>query len=419
MSRRNVPRAFVSSTFLDLREIRKLVGDQLVGLDILPVGMEIFPSAGAGPWEIIKSAIDDCDLYVLLVAGRYGSLCPGSLAGRSGLSWTEKEYEYARSKGKYIIAMLHNSPNTLARDLVDESSSQVWGFRKRLEDEVLVRRYATEAELITGLHHSVNHYFRSSEDGESSAGRPSKSPDLQDFLERAFDRYYKLFMASWSLAPDDTGKAWDANYRGRRMVRAQWAEGLNEITIDHNRASDRHKAFNYDNPPVVRLVGYERTESGAAELAPPRIITSSKFLQDVAFRPALRRGETCTIDLEAKFPSAKFAYRDELLAATAADPSGKRSFDRVSFKVGYPTDRLVLSCFLPDLLLAEPVGFSVCKGRSNPDLDEIGRIEREGFFKTAPSQSPAGDPGLLLTLDVSEPAHGRSYELRWRPPCRK
>jgi hypothetical protein len=48
--------------------------------------------------------IDDCDYYLLIIGGRYGSTDP------EGVSYTEKEYEYAIEHGIKVIALLHELP---------------------------------------------------------------------------------------------------------------------------------------------------------------------------------------------------------------------------------------------------------------------------------------------------------------------
>lgn len=80
---------FVSSTFLDLQEERQEVMQALLELDCIPSGMELFPAANEDQWSLIKKVIDDCDYYIVVLAGRYGSVGP------DGYSYTEMEYRYA------------------------------------------------------------------------------------------------------------------------------------------------------------------------------------------------------------------------------------------------------------------------------------------------------------------------------------
>jgi len=83
---------FVRSTYKDLLDERREVMQALLELDCIPVGMELFPAADDDQWTLIKRLIDDCDYYILIVGGRYGSLSV------EGISYTQMEYEYALSQ---------------------------------------------------------------------------------------------------------------------------------------------------------------------------------------------------------------------------------------------------------------------------------------------------------------------------------
>lgn len=98
---------FVSSTYQDLQEERQEVIHALLELDCIPSGMELFPAANESQWSLIKRVIEDCDYYVLILAGRYGS------CGSDGISYTEMEYKYALELGKPTIAFLHKEPDTI------------------------------------------------------------------------------------------------------------------------------------------------------------------------------------------------------------------------------------------------------------------------------------------------------------------
>ena len=75
---------FVSSTFKDLEEERKHIIQTLMEMDCIPAGMELFPAADEEQWDFIKKVINDCDYYLLLIGGRYGSLSP------EGIGYTER-----------------------------------------------------------------------------------------------------------------------------------------------------------------------------------------------------------------------------------------------------------------------------------------------------------------------------------------
>ena len=65
---------FISSTFADLQEERKEVMEAIINLNCFPAGMEMFPAADIEQFDYIKTIIDESDYYVLVLAGRYGSL---------------------------------------------------------------------------------------------------------------------------------------------------------------------------------------------------------------------------------------------------------------------------------------------------------------------------------------------------------
>jgi Domain of unknown function (DUF4062) len=78
---------FVSSTFRDLEAERGAVYRAIRGLNCIPAGMELFPASNDEQFKFIKRVIDDCDYYVVIVAGRYGSVTT------DGVSFTEMEFD--------------------------------------------------------------------------------------------------------------------------------------------------------------------------------------------------------------------------------------------------------------------------------------------------------------------------------------
>lgn len=98
---------FVSSTFSDLEEERQEVMQALLELDCMPAGMELFPATSSDQWSLIKKVIDDSDYYIVILAGRYGSIGP------DGLSYTEMEYRYAIDTGKPVIGFIHKDKTKL------------------------------------------------------------------------------------------------------------------------------------------------------------------------------------------------------------------------------------------------------------------------------------------------------------------
>lgn len=112
---------FISSTYEDLHVERQEVMQALLELDCMPAGMELFPAANDDQWTLIKRVIDDCDYYIVIIGGRYGSIAP------SGLSYTQMEYDYALLQGKPVIAFLHKEPGKIQADRTERTAQ---GARK-------------------------------------------------------------------------------------------------------------------------------------------------------------------------------------------------------------------------------------------------------------------------------------------------
>lgn len=115
----------------------------LLELDCIPSGMELFPAASEDQWTLIKRVIDECDYYVVISAGRYGSIGP------QGYSYTEQEYRYAKEVGKPVIAFLHKDPQQLtgARlEQTDEARKRLTDFRDSLQER-MCKFWTTPADL--------------------------------------------------------------------------------------------------------------------------------------------------------------------------------------------------------------------------------------------------------------------------------
>ena len=135
---------FVSSTYADLKEERQKVIQALMELDCIPAGMELFPAADEEQFEFIKRVIDDCDYYLLIIGGRYGSITA------QGISYTEQEYEYALSRGLKVIALVHKNPEGISFEKSEQNPdlrSLLQKFRDRVATDRLVRFWNSADEL--------------------------------------------------------------------------------------------------------------------------------------------------------------------------------------------------------------------------------------------------------------------------------
>lgn len=135
---------FISSTYADLKEERQHVTQALMEMDCIPAGMELFPATDEEQWEFIKRVIDDCDYYLLIIGGRYGSTT------EEGISYTEKEYDYAVQIGLKVVALLHEKPDNIPvgkSEMSPELREKLKFFREKVSNSRLVKFWNEPKEL--------------------------------------------------------------------------------------------------------------------------------------------------------------------------------------------------------------------------------------------------------------------------------
>ena len=145
---------FISSTFEDLKAERQAVQDVVISAGDFPVQMESFPAADEDQFEFIKALIDKCDYYVLIVAGRYGAFAD------DGMSYTEKEYRYAVSKGVPVLVMLHGDRGSIPSNKSEpseEGQRRLAVFIKEIETNRLRKAWTTPDALKLAVREALEH----------------------------------------------------------------------------------------------------------------------------------------------------------------------------------------------------------------------------------------------------------------------
>ena len=106
---------------------------------------------------MIKRVIDQCDYYLVILAGKYGSVHP-----TEGKSYTRLEYEYALSAKKPVIAFLHSDLGKLAADKSERDPAlveKVNEFRE-LAKTKLCKFWDSKDSLVRAVFQSVFHLIR-------------------------------------------------------------------------------------------------------------------------------------------------------------------------------------------------------------------------------------------------------------------
>lgn len=156
-------KVFVSSTYENLKAERNQVFDSLLKANCFPVGMEHFPGSDANSPDLIKKYIDQCDYFLVVTAGMYGSLVP-----ETEVSYTEWEYEYAIAQKIPCHAFVFRNVGHLLGEKIDTRyRSQLEAFHQRLRTS---GREVKFYENVYDLGSKVLHAFQSAPQNSPAIG---------------------------------------------------------------------------------------------------------------------------------------------------------------------------------------------------------------------------------------------------------
>lgn len=267
---------FISSTYTDLIKERTRVRDTILSMLHFPVGMEIFGAADEEQWEIIRNTIDSSDYYVLLVAHRYGSVI--SEGPDAGISYTEKEYRYAKEKGIPILAFLINEnvpvpPGNMEKD----NPEKLAAFKQEVKAGRLVEWWTTPDDLAqklsVSLHKQIDRKKRPGwvradsfniEESHAEiltlnkrvrnleAENKKLSDELQAFLQQASERQPKLeLMIRVDTIDDELGKMCHPDFA--LQDENALMKGVRILRLSADRVDNRYKSITMDDfPPEIR-----------------------------------------------------------------------------------------------------------------------------------------------------------------------
>lgn len=148
---------FISSTYKDLIDERAAVTQCLLDMGCIPVGMEQFPASNMSQMEYIKMMLDDCDYYVLILAGKYGS------TDSDGVGFTEKEYDYAVEKGIPVMSFVIRDVGKLTSDKCETTNAKrkkLESFRQKVCSRKMVKFYNDIGSLQVAVAVSLNRCFQ-------------------------------------------------------------------------------------------------------------------------------------------------------------------------------------------------------------------------------------------------------------------
>lgn len=215
---------FISSTYEDLKEERQALVGVALENNFIPVGMEQFHAAPTSQWNVITKMIDECDFYLLVIGGRYGSIDE-----EAGISYTEKEYNYAKDKGLPVLV------------LIKEPSAIVESEKDAGEDKYdKMQRLDKFRERVKNDKNTVNFFT-----------------DLNNLMYKASSTFSKAINYS------DDNAGW-VRYRDIVDIINEEAEGRNKINaevVEHqqNMLEDMKEMFSQFGSRLAELEGNKLT----------------------------------------------------------------------------------------------------------------------------------------------------------------
>lgn len=148
---------FISSTYIDLKEERQAAVEAILGSKHIPAGMELFRAGNKSQLETIKKWINESDIYMLILGGRYGSI-----ERQSGKSYTQLEYEYAIEKKIPVFAVvlkekfLYEKASSQGNDVITDTTKEEYKEFKSLVMSKMVKEVEDCKDIQLAVKDSIS-----------------------------------------------------------------------------------------------------------------------------------------------------------------------------------------------------------------------------------------------------------------------
>lgn len=177
---------FVSSTFTDLIHERQAAVEAILTAGHIPAGMELFTSGDESQMEVIKQWIDESDVYLLILAGRYGSV-----ESKTDKSYTQLEYEYAVNQGKPLFACvitdsaLNDRIKIQGKNAIETDNPQKLKDFRAIVLTKMVRFWEDSKDIKISIGETLAHFARRDDLlGWIRADQEANTPALADEIAR-------------------------------------------------------------------------------------------------------------------------------------------------------------------------------------------------------------------------------------------
>jgi hypothetical protein len=152
---------FISSTYIDLKDERQAAVEAILSSGHMPAGMELFSAGDESQMKVIKRWIEESDVYLLILGGRYGSI-----ESKSGKSYTQLEYEYAIELNKPIFSVVitedaqEEKIKKFGSNVIEKDNPQKLKAFKETVLGKLVKFFDDEKDIKLAIHETMSDFSR-------------------------------------------------------------------------------------------------------------------------------------------------------------------------------------------------------------------------------------------------------------------
>lgn len=213
MSAKRRLQVFVSSTYNDLKDERQAAVAAILKAGHIPAGMELFTAGDESQMTIIKRWIDESDVYMLILGGRYGSIEPAS-----GISYTELEFNYAVETGKALFSVVETDASLdkrvkiHGRAILEENHPEkLRNFRSKVLNNIS-SFFEDAKDIKLSVHESLSDFAGNRDlKGWISAGEVQDTAPLIDQIERLSGENESLRKKIFALEQQKSASVKEAN----------------------------------------------------------------------------------------------------------------------------------------------------------------------------------------------------------------
>ena len=167
---------FISSTSVDLKKYRQAAIQVCEQLGFESIAMENFEAMGVGATEGSKRKLRDADLYVGIIAYRYGYIESGH-----DLSVTEIEFDYAGERGLDRLCFMVDPEHPWPKSAIDRKNADaLQAFKAKVDKSVIRAQFSTIEDFREKLVQALVNWqeWRAARSGELDAIFATMAEDI-------------------------------------------------------------------------------------------------------------------------------------------------------------------------------------------------------------------------------------------------